>query len=72
MNNPLEMLKMIKNPQQFAMNLIKNNNNPMFNNLVKMANSGNTKDLENFARNVFKEHGQDFDKEFQDFMNSFK
>lgn len=72
MNNPLEMLKAIKNPKQFAMNLIQKNNNPIFNNLIEMANKGNTKEIEKFARNVFKEHGADFDKEFSDFMSTFK
>ena len=72
MNNPLEMLKAIKNPKQFAMNLIQKSNNPIFNNLIEMANKGNTKEIEKFARNVFKEHGEDFDKEFSDFMSAFK
>lgn len=72
MNNPLQMLKAIKNPKQFAMNLIKKNGNPIFNNLTDMAEKGDTQGLQNFARNIFKEHGEDFDKEFQDFMSTFK
>lgn len=72
MNNPLEMLKAVKNPKQFAMNIIKKNSNPIFNNLVDMGNKGDTKGLQEFARNIFKEHGQDFDKEFKDFMSTFK
>ena len=72
MNNPLQMLKAIKNPKQFAMNLIQKNSNPIFKNLTEMANKGDTQGLQNFARNIFKEHGEDFDKEFSDFMNTFK
>ena len=72
MNNPLQMLKAIKNPKQFAMNIIKKNNNPIFNNLIEMGNKGDTQGLQNFARNIFKEHGADFDSEFQEFMNTFK
>ena len=41
-------------------------------NLMQMANSGNNKGIENFARNVCKEKGIDFDKEFNSFMNDFK
>ncbi len=72
MNNPFEMLKMIKNPKQFAINLIQKNNNPIFKNLTEMASKGDTDGLQNFARNIFKEHGADFDKEFSDFMSAFK
>lgn len=70
--NPLEMLKAIKNPKQFAMNMITKNSNPIFNNLTEMANKGDVQGVENFARNIFKEHGEDFDKEFQEFMSTFK
>ena len=77
--NPMQQLKQfgmlikgIKNPKQAAMNLIKQNNNPIFNNLSNMAEKGDTKGLQNFARNIFKEHGEDFDKEFDEFMNTFK
>ena len=47
-------------------------NNPMMANLIKMANSGNTSGVENFARNMFKEKGRDFDKEFSEFRSKFK
>lgn len=72
MNNPLQMLKAIKNPKQFAINMIKKNNNPIFNNLTEMAEKGDMQGIQKFARNIFKEHGEDFDKEFQDFMKTFK
>lgn len=70
---PLQMLQGIKNPQQFVMNMLgKNINNPMFGNLLQMANNGDTKGVETFARNVCKEKGIDFDKEFSSFMTNFK
>lgn len=72
MNNPLEMLKMIKNPKQFVMNYVKQNNNPMMNNLIQMSEKGDMKGIEKFARNMFKEQGKDFDKEFNEFMSNFK
>lgn len=46
-------------------------NNPMVTNLIKMANSGDKEGIENFARNMFKEKGRDFDKEFSEFKNNF-
>lgn len=46
--------------------------NPMMNNLVRMAKSGNLQDVENFARNVFREQGRDFDTEFAEFKKNFK
>lgn len=75
MHNSMEMIKTImsnKNPQQVIQNMIGNNTNPMLNNLINMAQNGDTKGVENFARNIFKEKGRDFDKEFSDFMNNFK
>ena len=75
MNNPLQfinMLKSIKNPKQAVINMIKSNNNPMFKNLVEMAEKGDTKGVENFARNILKEQGRDFDSEMNNFMKNFK
>lgn len=75
MNNSMEMIKNImsnKNPQQVIQNMIGNNTNPMLNNLINMAQNGDTKGVENFARNIFKEKGRDFDKEFSEFMSNFK
>lgn len=46
--------------------------NPMMNNLIRMAKSGNIQDVENFARNVFREQGRDFDAEFAEFKKNFK
>lgn len=74
MNNPMNFLKMMlgkQNPQQMIMNMI-GNNNPMMNNLVKMAQNGNKQGVEQFARNVCKEKGIDFDKNFSEFMSNFK
>ena len=75
MNNPLQfmnMLKGIKNPKEAVINMIKSNNNPMLKNLVEMAEKGDTKSVENFARNMLKEQGRDFDSEMNSFMKNFK
>ena len=75
MNNPMQiinMLKGIKNPKEAVISMVKSNNNPMIKNLVEMAEKGNTEGVENFARNIFKEQGRDFDKEFSEFTKNFK
>ena len=75
MNNQMQfmnMLKGIKNPKETVINMIKSNNNPMFKSLVEMAEKGDTKGIEEFARNYMKEQGKDFDKEFNNFMNNFR
>lgn len=79
MNNPIDMLKTFagksKNPQEIAMQLIGANNNPVINNLINMANKGDYKGVETFARNMLKEQGRDFDTEMrnmQQMINNFK
>ena len=37
-----------------------------------MANKGDIKGVENFARNVMKEKGMDYDTEFNKFKDNFK
>ena len=74
MNNPIQfmnMLKGIKNPKEAVINMIKSNNNPMLKNLVEMAEKGDTKGVENFARNFYAQQGRDFDQEFNNFKSMF-
>jgi hypothetical protein len=74
MNN-LEPLKTFISKGGNIPDLIKksiSSNNPVMGNLIDMANKGDTKGLENFARNLFKEKGRNFDEEFSEFMNNFK
>lgn len=79
MNNPIQLLKVLmsknKNPQEIAMQLIGNNNNSVVNNLITMAKNGDKKGIENFARNIFREQGRDFDKEYaqmQEMINKMR
>ena len=79
MNNPIDMIKSLisggRKPQEIALQMIGNNNNPVMQNLVKMAQNGDYQGVKNFARNMFREQGRDFDKELQDmqnFINNFK
>lgn len=71
MNLNINMLKGIK-PEQFLMNMLGSNINPMFSNLMNMAKQGDNKGVENIARNMCKEKGVDFDKEFNTFMQNVK
>ena len=66
--NPMEFIKGIKNPKQFVMNMLNQSQDPMTAQLMQMAKSGNTQQIEQFARNICKEHGMDFDKSFSEFM----
>lgn len=66
------LVKGMKNPQQAILQLLNNNTNPMAQNVLKMAQNGDTKGIEQFARNVCKEKGIDFDKEFSSFVENFK
>ena len=72
--NPIQMIKTymgMNSPEQIIYQMI-GKSNPMVNNLIQMAKGGNSKELENFARNYCKERGKDFDKEFSSFMSNFK
>ena len=73
--DPLNMIKGMMgnmNPKNMAMNMLKGNTNPIFANLIDMANKGDTKGVENFARNYMKSQGKDFDQEFNNFKDMFK
>lgn len=75
MQNQSNMIKTLinnRNPKSIIEQIIIQNSNPIVNNLVSMAQKGDTKGVENFARNICKEKGIDFDTEFSNFMNNFK
>lgn len=63
MNNPLDLLKMISNPKQYAMNYIKQVNNPIVSNMINLAEQGKMQEVESIAKNFFKSQGVDFEKE---------
>ena len=73
--NPMQMLlKKGNNPQQMVEQMIQSmgGNNPMLGNLMQLAKNGNTKNIEQFARNICKSKGIDFDTQFEDFMKQLK
>ena len=72
--NPMQMLQGMRNPQQFLQQMMGNRsvmNNPMARNAMQMAQKGDSKGIEQMARNLCKEKGIDFDKSFSDFKNQF-
>lgn len=46
-------------------------NNPIMNNLIQMAEKGDNKGVEQFARNILRERGVDFDKEYSAMKQTF-
>lgn len=68
----MDILKSIKDPKEFVNNYVRQNNNPILNNLVQMAQQNDVKGLENFARNFLKGQGRDFDQEYSTLLNMFK
>ena len=72
--NPFQMIQGIKNPQQFLQQITENNQmmqNPMIKNAVQMAKNGDTKGIEQLARNLCKENGINADDMFNQMKNKF-
>ena len=70
--NPMQLIQMIKggqNPQQLMLNILEGQaaSNPMSANLLDLAKNGKTADIEQIVRNISKQRGIDFDKEFTAF-----
>lgn len=76
-NSMMDFIQIVKNgnPQEFVINALqqeKANGNPIAGNLIQMINSGDSRGIENVARNIAKEKGIDFDKEFNSFKQMFR
>jgi hypothetical protein len=74
MNQFINLVNGSKNPQQCVLNMLeeKASHNPMYKNLVGFVQAGDTQSIETFVRNVAKEKGIDFDKEFNSFKQMFR
>ena len=72
--NPFQMIQMLKggNPQSFVFQMLEQNaqNNPFFANILQLAKSTKTNEIEQIAVNMCKEKGIDFNKEFNSFKNN--
>lgn len=74
--NPMQLMGLLKgkNPQEMAMSMIKNSNinDPMINQLLQLAQSGDINSMNKIAENFFKGQGLDFNNEFNNFMSMLK
>ncbi len=63
--NPIEIVKSFMTKGMTPKGIVKSmvGNNPIFNNLIDMAEKGDEKGVETFARNILKERGLDLDTE---------
>ena len=73
--NPMQILQFVKkskNPQQVVYDIVEKQmgNNPIFSNLLALAKNNKGEEIENIARNLCKERGVDFDKEFNSFRQN--
>lgn len=68
----IQMAKSGQNPEQMMLQFLQQQaqQNPMGQNLLSLAQSGNTADIEKIARNICAQRGVDFDKEFAAFKQS--
>ena len=74
--NPVYLINQMrqgKNPQQLMIDILEGeaSTNPIMGNLLSMAKDNRTADIEKFARNLAKEQGIDFDKEFSRFKKQY-
>lgn len=58
--NPMQFLRGIKNPQQFVINMLGQNQTPMGAQLMNLVKTGDKTQIENFARNICKERRNGF------------
>ena len=74
--NPMQLLGMLKsgNPQEVATQIIQQNfsSDPMMQNLLKMAQSGNEQGIKQFATQFFSSQGRDFNSEMNNLMSALK
>lgn len=75
--NPMQIMQLIRgggNPQQLVMSMLnqQSQQNPMYANIMKLAQNKDTAGLEQIARNLAQERGMDFDKEFASFKQNFR
>ena len=76
-NNMQDFMQIIKNenPQELVLNMLQKDaqrGNQVAGTLIQMINSGDSRGIERVARNIAKEKGIDFDKEFNSFKQMFR
>ena len=69
----IQMIKQGQNPQQLMISILQGQayNNPLGKNLLSLAQSGRTDELEKVIRNLYTQQGgKDFDKDFEAFKRA--
>lgn len=68
----VQFIKAGNNPEQFVMMMLQNGakNNLVFANILQLAQNKNYQGVENVVKNLAKQRGIDFDKEFNDFRHT--
>lgn len=73
--NMTQFINMMKNgnPEQTMMSMLECSaqGNPLMNNILEMAKNRDAAGIENMARNIAKEKGIDYDREFNSFKQMF-
>ena len=71
----VQFVNMMKNgnPEQMMMSMLEQSaqNNPILENLLNMAKNNDSEGIESYVRNVAREKGIDYDKEFNSFKQMF-
>ena len=78
--SPQDMIKLIssfknQDPSALVSNMVDeaaSQGNPIMQNLASLIKEGKTDEIEKVVRNIAKERGMDYDKEFKAFRNTFK
>lgn len=74
--NPMQLIQMIKqgqNPQQLLLSILSQQaNTPLEKNLLTLAQNGQTKEIEQIARNLYSQQGgKNFDQDFANFRKQW-
>lgn len=74
MNNPIQMMQAMRNPQAFIQQMMQNSqfaNNPIAKNAFEMYQKGDTSGLNELANNLCKERNIEPQKAFNDIKSMF-
>lgn len=74
-NDIFQFINMVKNnnPEQMVMSMLQQSTstNPIARNILSLAQQGDYQQIEQIVRNMAREKGIDFDKEFNNFKQMF-
>lgn len=74
-NDIFQFINMVKNnnPEQMVMSMLQQSisTNPIARNILSLAQQGDYQQIEQIVRNMAREKGIDFDKEFNNFKQTF-